>query len=401
MRKMELLLTQDSEAGYIPDNVEATFIDIGILKHFFIVCFSSFKLSEIPRPVSSFTADQVEVAAYELMEESVRQIGADQFVCDPRLENAPPVKAFADACVARCQELRQQVLPPLMTLITGVVLLVWETVHVGDGNSLGSKRRQAMWRAFTQLRYQLTFRSKVKEMLQELSNIQDVPNLFLQLFVQALFNRIMARHEAPPPAAPQAGPVETLTRRQENALRYTAGYIVSRLPRKLKRTKELKNESGINQVLDNMTKGAKEENTRLNYTKEWVSTRTRGGLCLVNDSTFMFFSRMEVLVKTNLPTSVQTLSHMDIRPLVLEPALKDHKLLQLWDELVKEELQENSSLAVLQLIVDFYTQVRGFSFARVIMEKFKIMEKAHEKKGKSLRTGLKRAHEDPSASGGN
>ena len=107
-----------------------------------------------------------------------------------------------------------------MALNTGVVLLVWETVHVGDGNSLGSGRQQSIWRAFNQLCYQLTFRSKVKQMLQELSNIQQVPNLFLQLFVQALFNGTVARHEAPPQAAAaQAGPVETLTRLQENALR--------------------------------------------------------------------------------------------------------------------------------------------------------------------------------------
>ena len=53
-------------------------------------------------------------------------------------------------------------------------------------------------------------------------------------------------------------------------------------------------------VVDNMTKGSNKEDTQLNYTKEWVSIRTQGGLCLVNDVTFLFFSRLEGVVKQQL-----------------------------------------------------------------------------------------------------
>ena len=116
-------------------------------------------------------------------------------------------------------------------------------------------------------------------------------------------------------------------------------------------------------LLKNFRKGASVEDTRLNYTKEWVMVRTRGGLCLINDTTFLLFSRIEILVKTYLPVTAHSLAYIDIRLLILEPALKDRDLLKLWDQLVPNKLKEDTSLAILQLVIDFYTQVRGFSFS--------------------------------------
>ena len=47
---------------------------------------------------------------------------------------------------------------------------------------------------------------------------------------------------------------------------------------------------------------------------------------------------------------------------------------------MKDELNEQSSLKMLQLTVDFYIQIRGLSFAQNVKQKFKVLSKEKNKK---------------------
>ncbi len=42
------------------------------------------------------------------------------------------------------------------------------------------------------------------------------------------------------------------------------------------------------------------QETRLSYTREWVGLQNRGGLCEINDQTFMFFCELELIMRANL-----------------------------------------------------------------------------------------------------
>ena len=58
------------------------------------------------------------------------------------------------------------------------------------------------------------------------------------------------------------------------------------VPRKIVKKKE---QESMRKVVDNMTQKANRD-TALSYTRTWVESVSRGGLCLVNDTTFFVFS---------------------------------------------------------------------------------------------------------------
>ncbi len=118
-------------------------------------------------------------------------------------------------------------------------------------------------------------------------------------------------------------------------MRYTAGYIVSRLRRKTKQTTKTKQNLGdFQNVVNNMTQGS-DRDSWPNFSREWVSAQTRGGLCLVNDVTHLFFCQLEKIVRANFPQTTETLRNEDLRPLVNRPALQNQQLCQYWDQITR------------------------------------------------------------------
>lgn len=176
-----------------------------------------------------------------------------------------------------------------------------------------------------------------------------------------------------------------LSSTEENALRYTGGYIVSRLKRKAK----FADPEEIDSAVTKMTEGS-DKDTRLNYTKEWVNVQSRGGLIIINDVKFLFFAQLEKIVRKFQPKEESDLRG-DIRSAVYENAIVDRTLIDLWDQIIGSTLDESDSLKLMQLVIRFYGQIRGFSYARNIVEKYKIKMKSNQKGQKGLRSGLKRA----------
>ena len=147
-------------------------------------------------------------------------------------------------------------------------------------------------------------------------------------------------------------------------------------------------------VVANMKKDSSKE-TRLAYTREWVETQSRGGLTLINDGTFLFFQEIEKLVRQKFPRSIAYLRSRDLREDITETALQDRTILDKWTSLTAHSsLSEHASLVFLQLLIGFYTQIRGFSFAKNINEIFKILRKGQGKKSKGVRSTLKRAEQE-------
>ena len=123
----------------------------------------------------------------------------------------------------------------------------------------------------------------------------------------------------------------------------------------------------------------------------WVESQSRGGLCLINDKAFLFFERVESIVKRKLPKTTAAIRDMDTRN-ITQDILRDRQILDRWFSVYgKTSLSEHGGLVLLQLVVNFYVQIHGFSFAKNVMDKLKIHEKS--KKSKSLRKEMKRTSE--------
>ncbi len=264
--------------------------------------------------------------------------------------------------------------------------MIWPAVAASEGKANESLRRQSMVAKWHGIRCAQQFVDAVNLVFTTLLSTDELPPLhFVQLFGQKLFDRLVLKHEAVLPRNSDMQQPHRLSTLEENALRYVAGYIVAKLKRKISKFAE---GDICDQLIAALTTGS-EKSTRLNYTKEWVTKQSRGGLILVNDTTFLFFRKLEEHVFFNLPKTTAQLRGIDIRAPMQASALQDRELLDKWTYIARGIVPASVSLDIFQCIIDFYIQIRGHSFASVIVEKYKQSEKTHQKGAKGLRSTLK------------
>ena len=308
------------------------------------------------------------------------------------LENAPPVKTFADLCLEKASQLT----PDILVQFCAILASLWPSIAVADKHSTASQRQHVMYQSFHSLRICNIFQAVVINFLKKLTGTEDIPNLYPQIMLRVLFERLVVLHEQIHQAVTEpSSSTPGLSALEENALRYTAGYIVRKMPSKITKRDGVEN---MNEALKKMTEGS-DKDTALSYTREWVTTQSRGGLTLVNDGTFLFFVQLEKIVRTYLPTTSDAIINIDIRKNIMAAAMVDPKLLRLWDQITGRGLILSAveTTSLLQLTVAFYVQVRGFSYARNILERYKIKSKKSQKGQKGLRSDMKRSA-DPGTS---
>ena len=90
----------------------------------------------------------------------------------------------------------------------------------------------------------------------------------------------------------EKNPEVELTYEEQNALRYTAGYVIKSLSGKLKRSAHPLKEEKVCCLLDlNQT----EEDT--DGSEDWIKTMDRGGLTHIGNMTFGVFQSIELVVR--------------------------------------------------------------------------------------------------------
>ena len=85
----------------------------------------------------------------------------------------------------------------------------------------------------------------------------------------------------------------------ENCLRYASGYIGMKLLKQLRKVKGAK-AAQIRECLSSMSRHGNDSSFYA-YTSEWIRTVDRGGLFVINDSTFEFFKALELRTRQILP----------------------------------------------------------------------------------------------------
>ena len=158
-----------------------------------------------------------------ILEEALSSVAEDEFVKEPVFEHTGPVKLFADKCL--------HIVRAGLHIVTFTTILqaIWPCIEKAEKHSTGSARSEAAFRSFFQLRINREFKQTGTNFLKDLIPDVDVPVMFLQMFVRVVFERMFLSHEA----IPDKDQGENLFNpglKEKNALRYVAGYIVSRLP---------------------------------------------------------------------------------------------------------------------------------------------------------------------------
>jgi hypothetical protein len=176
---------------------------------------------------------------------------------------------------------------------------------------------------------------------------------------------------------------------EENAIRYTAGYIV----RKIKKRYEEKGPVEVVHCLLSMGEGSELSNddgadcTFQEYSKMWINLIDRGGLFKVNSEAYSFFLELELAAYPLVRSCIDTGTSCQ-KELMLKDILADEDVRFAWD-LLCVHLNEYRSTQLLSEVTLMWLQIRGFSITSKWMEEYKSAIAANIKGKKPLRRELK------------
>ena len=172
---------------------------------------------------------------------------------------------------------------------------------------------------------------------------------------------------------------------ERGPLSYIAGYIVSKLYQKSRKSK-----NECDQELNTLLQSLKSTESDNNF----ILARSRGGLVAPSRHLLGIVEEAEILFRKNIGEGKQVLHNIPVEN-ICKKTLNSPIVRSLWENIVLESgIEESSSTHKLCLenIVKLYVRVRSFSYARDYITKYKIKEKYT--KSKSLRKDLKRSKDN-------
>ena len=113
--------------------------------------------------------------------------------------------------------------------------------------------------------------------------------------------------------------------------------------------------------------------------QDWIHALNRGGLTMVNNATFDVFIAIEHEVRKHLGK--------DLTEEVKEKIAHSEEVTFFWS-LVCGDWEEESADVLLQMIVNQFVKIRGFSYASHLVEEYKSANKRLTQKSKGIRKQL-------------
>ena len=215
------------------------------------------------------------------------------------------------------------------------------------------------------LRSSDSFCRKWRECLESLK-LNNEP-LFFEHFTLFLFNQMLSDKFKDSASASETSTCE-FTYEEENAIRYMGGYVI----RKIREKK-------------NMDVSFLEDSDKVylqSHSTDWINAIDRGGLIHITDSCFQLFLAIETV--TRLEMKATTVMDDTFRQHLENMITCDSKVLFCWTMITVDESHDN----IFHELIKLWITIRGFSFAKSIVEKYRLATKKRTDKTKGLRTKL-------------
>lgn len=215
--------------------------------------------------------------------------------------------------------------------------------------------------------------------------LQGEAKLLLQLLLDRLLKRLIAAEARDCSTAAVPKQQIALTLREQNAVRYMAGYIVRKMKTKFKGSSKCQSEMQKRvlflRVISAMESDDQTQDaiSSMEPTCNWVDMVDREGLCCVNNDAYLLMESIEVETRQYLqPDGVKQAPGQAVQQQIISSVLDNKAILSRWDLLASPipPRYEAYSLELFEEIVTLWTTVRCFSFAKswndkTAQEKFK------------------------------
>ena len=203
-------------------------------------------------------------------------------------------------------------------------------------------------------------------------------SLFQFLCMQVV-QRIMAieneRREKQP-----TSPEYPFSREEQEVIRYAAGYIVYSLRKRyFSLTKSEKQSTKIAaiaslQFLDSVKVKADglEAKTFLDFSRNWIELRNRGGLVMINDEMLLFIRRIESLVRGVLDLNfLKCYRGQDLRDVIGEKIATNSVVNIYWDKLTRNLENKKLKQLLKEQFISKWVDIRARSYVNAYMQMVK------------------------------
>ena len=250
-------------------------------------------------------------------------------------------------------------------------------------------RRERMWAEYAQLRAQklpelwLKFFTNI-----QLSHVMTEP-LFMELVNETLFEKLIETMFTTEPE--ECAQVTTLTKDEENILRYACGYVAMKLHQRFFKAPGEKAARFVECLSQMHSEGP--TSSLLDYTKEWVERVNRGGLFIISDEAYRLFASIEMAMRSKLTEHLRkqrTTEDSKEGKLAITYFVIHNDNVQFYWSLISIDIEnEEANSELLQHIVKLWLTIRGFSISKAWMEDYKGARAICTAKSKALRKELK------------
>ena len=256
-------------------------------------------------------------------------------------------------------------------------------------------RREKMWGQYHTMRTSSKFIQLWVQFLNK-SGIEPLPTLYQHLtsliFKELVKEKFPVVYTQPSECSEE---MKSLGYDEANAMRYVAGYVcravrkkitVSHSPLKkqlLLALWELLEDESIDYSEDEEASPQQQQPS----SSDWIDLVDRGGLLHVNTETFMLFTAIEGVVR----------SHYRVDNLKAVTDGKRHELSQKISAsedvqfqwcMIAVDMSEDVAQTLLNMIIDMWVTIRGFSFVKCYLELYKQRQKKITQRSKGLRKEL-------------
>ena len=239
-------------------------------------------------------------------------------------------------------------------------------------------RRSRMWGLYHQLRTSKEFITKWTDFLKKSGNAANPA--FFQYVTYEVFKETIKDEFELSTSTIATATLSPLSRDDQSALRYVAGYVCRKIREKLEPSTVPQKNDMILTLMEFRGSGIHSQHE----SEKWTNLIDRGGLWHVTDDVFSFFLSMEEEIRhfftLNNPKGTE-------RKEVIGAVVTNEDVLFEWCMLTVE-LDDNVAQKLRDMIVELYVTIRGFSFSNSCMELYKQSKKKAIQKTKGTRSKL-------------
>lgn len=239
-------------------------------------------------------------------------------------------------------------------------------------------QKEAMWGTFHQLRTSDTFTNMWDTFVQRSVGGKGSQVLY-QHVTSYMFNELVKKkHEYQEISGNSSS--SSLTHKEENILRYIAGYVCKKIIEKLDKSNYESRDAMLLCVME-FSGNMDEESAS---TEEWTNLLDRGGLRHISDIAYNFFSAMEREVRNFLVPYKASLMDESTKDAIVAAVKTNNAVCEQWCQVTGGGESEGNKV-LLNMFINLYITVRGFSFATSCVERYKMENQKLLQKGKGIR----------------